>query len=405
MNKSAIGNYGGALAMLAGVAAGALVGCFWKEAAAFVKPVGDIFLNLLFVLVVPLVFFSVTLSFCRLKAGGNVGRVLLRTLASFAILWLLGSLVAYAGVLAVNPLGTGFDYTAGADSSARAGGSGADALVGALSVPDFPMLFSKYNLLPLIVFSALCGLGTAAAGRKGEGFAAVLESGNEVVIKTMGILMKAAPIGLGCYFADTIARFGASLMGGYLRVFLLYCATAAIVFFVINPLIILRVRGKAGLKAFWREILPPTVTALATASSSAAMPGNIAAAKGMGLQDEVADTVIPLGTNLLKTGSVMCGVFKVAFLLLLGGSVLSGAGSAAVCIGTAILAAIVSGAVTNGGVTGEILTCSLLGMDPAMIGIIMIIGTLCDVPATALNSQSTVVATAMVDGRRHQDGL
>ena len=215
----------------------------------------------------------------------------------------------------------------------------------------------------------------------------------------MGILMKAAPIGLGCYFADTVAQFGASLMGGYLKAFLLYCATAALVFFIVNPLIVLRHRGKSGLHAFWRKTASPTVTALATASSSAAMPGNIAAAKGMGIPGEVADTVIPLGTNLLKMGSVILGVYKVAFLLLLGGSAVFTPGSAAACIGIAILAAIVSGAVTNGGVTGEILTCSLLGLDPSMAGIIMIIGTICDVPATVVNSQSTVVAAAMASPR------
>ena len=122
----------------------------------------------------------------------------------------------------------------------------------------------------------------------------------------------------------------------------------------------------------------------------------------MGLPPEVADTVIPLGTNLLKMGSVALGVYKVAFLLLLGGSAFFTPAGAAACIGIAILSAIVSGAVTNGGVTGEILTCSLLGLDPSMAGIIMIIVTICDVPATVVNSQSTVVAAAMVGENNKQ---
>lgn len=383
--------------MLAGVIAGGLLGCFLPVFSMSLKPVGDIFLNLLFVLVVPLVFFSVTLSFFRMKSGGRLGRVLGRTALAFAVLWLAGSLVSYFSGLLFNPLGADFDVSAFAASAARKSADASGAIVSAVSVSDFPQLFSKFSLLPLIVFSALLGAGIASAGEKGRALAELFVSGNEVTIKTMDILMKVAPLGLGCFFAATVAEVGGQLLTGYLRVFVLYCILSALAFFVINPAFVWLKRGRAGVKAFWREILPPSLIALASSSSSAAMPGNIEAAKRMGLEESVVDTVVPLSTNLLKLGSVMVAVLKVMFLLLLTGQDVATLGSAILCCSLAVLAGVVTGAVTNGGVTGEVLVCSIMGVDPSLAGVIMVIGTICDVPSTLVNSQSNVVAAVLSD--------
>lgn len=380
--------------MVGAVAAGAVVGVFWKGAAAVVKPVGDIFMNLLFVLVVPMVFFSVSTAFVNMKKGGTLGRTLLRAVGAFAVLWALGGAVAYLGGLAVNPLGEGFDPSGG-EAVSLSKTDGAGALVNALSVGDFPQLFSKFSLLPLILFSALLGAGVAAAGEKGEPFATFLSSGGEVVVKTLDVLMKAAPVGLGCYFAGTIASFGSEILRGYLRVFLVYCAVFAIMFFVVCPLLVALRGKKPGL--FWKSIARPCVIAFATSSSSAAMPSNIEAARLVGVGDGVAESVVPLATNLLKAGSVMCSVFKVMFLILLSGGTIATFPAALTCIGVATLAAIVSGAVTNGGLSGDVLTCTMLGVDPSLVGVIMIIGTIVDIPATVLNSQSTVVAAVLSD--------
>lgn len=394
-------NYKGTIAMIAGVMAGAAVGALWPSAAHFVKPVGDIFLNLLFALVVPMVFFSISLAFFRMKARKQIGSVLLRTLLSFAVIWLCCGLLSYLSTLLVNPLG---DFALGQGAELKSGSAGGgNALTEALSVSDFPQLFSKFHLLPLIIFSALIGLGAACASEKGERAASFFDSGNEVVIKTMKVLMYAAPLGLGCYFADTIAVIGSGLLEGYLRILIIYCVLAAILLFIVFPLIVRLARGRENVKSFFTHIIPPTVTSLATASSSVAMPGNIEAAENMGIDRSVAQSVVPLATNLLKGGSVALDVIKVVFLMTLCGQATNGLLPAAGITGIAILSALVSGAVTNGGVTGELLICTLLGVRPEMAGIIMIIGTIADIPATLVNSQSTVIAAAIVDKRKTQD--
>lgn len=393
----ALKNYKGTIAMIAGVIAGATVGALWPSAAHFVKPVGDIFLNLLFALVVPMVFFSISLAFYRMKARRQVGSVLLKTLFSFIIIWLCCGALSYISTLIVNPLGD-FAMSRGAELKAESA-SGGNALTGALSVSDFPQLFSKFHLLPLIVFSAILGLGAACAGEKGKRASEFFDCGNEVIIKAMNVLMLAAPVGLGCYFADTIAVIGGGLLEGYLRILIIYCILTAILLFLVFPLIVRLSRGRGSVKAFFAHIIPPTITSLATASSSVAMPGNIEAAEKMGIDKSVAQSVIPLATNLQKGGSVTLDVIKVVFLMTLCEQSTIGIIPAASIIGIAILSAVVSGAVTNGGVTGELLICTLLGIKPEMAGIIMIIGTIADIPATLINSQSTVVAAAVVDSK------
>ncbi len=206
-------NYASTLAMLAGVLAGGLIGAFWPAAAPYLKPFGDIFLNLLFSLVIPLVFCSIALSFCRLRSGGRLGSLLLRSGIVFLGIWLLYGLAGYLCVLCSGPLAAaGLSFS----DAVLPAQSRADALVSAFSVPDFPQLFSKYSILPLMIFSALLGAGISAAGEKGAPMARALDACNEAVMRAMDYLMVLAPVGLGCYFAASVAGIGASVLGGYL---------------------------------------------------------------------------------------------------------------------------------------------------------------------------------------------
>lgn len=393
-------NYGQTLLLLAGVAVGGLCGAVFGDAAHVVKPVGDIFLNLIFVLIVPLVFFSISTAISKMHSRGNLGRVLLTVLAVFLGMTVISAVLAYISVRIWNPLGN-VDRSSilgalAADCPGRTG-SIADVIVSSLTVPDFGMLLSKSNLLPLIVFAALTGYAVSATGEKGRAMGDWLEAGSEVTMKMMGLVMYLAPVGLGCYFADTVATIGSQLFGGYLRTFVIYCALALFTFFVLNSIFVLIAKGTDGLKLYWKHIITPAATAAATSSSAAAMPSAIVAARRMGVRQEIAETVIPLGTNIHKDGSVMLAVFKVVFVMLLFSRDLSSPGAALGIIGIAIVAAIVLGAVPSGGFTGEVLICSLLGLSPELTGIIAVIATIADMPSTVLNASSNVVASVLVD--------
>ena len=157
-------NYGSTLLLLSGLVIGGLLGVVLGEDAVVFRPVGNLFLNLIFVLVVPLVFFSVAQSLVVLHKSGIIGKVLGTSVGVFLFMSVAAGVLSYVLMSVWNPfeavLGQGgeISFSGGfLDEDLHIG----DALVGAFSVNDFPLLLSRENLLPLIVFASLFGLAVA----------------------------------------------------------------------------------------------------------------------------------------------------------------------------------------------------------------------------------------------------
>ena len=390
-------NYGSTLLLLAGLVIGGVLGVVLGEDAAVLRPVGHLFLNLVFVLVVPLVFFSVAQSLVVLRKNGVIGRVLGTSVCVFLGLSLITGIFSFGLMSIWNPfadvLGQGgeISFTGGfLDEEVHIG----DALVGAFTVNDFPLLLSREHLLPLIVFASLFGLSVALLGPKVPTLEKLVGEGAQVLMKMMEVLMKLAPIGIGCYFADTIGQLGGQIMGSYLEIFLVVSTACAVVFLVFYTLCALYCRIPLG--KFWKEMIPSAATAAGTCSSAACMPVNMAAARKLGVEDQIADGVIPLGTNLHKDGSVINALAKILFALYFFGITPAGIGASALVILLSVLQSAVVGAIPVGGMTGELLICAVLGIDPSFAASLMIIGTLCDIPATVINSTGNLVAATLV---------
>ncbi|MCF0185900.1 MAG: cation:dicarboxylase symporter family transporter, partial [Bacteroidaceae bacterium] len=209
--------------------------------------------------------------------------------------------------------------------------------------------------------------------------------------------MKIAPICLGCYFANTIGNIGTCIAGGMVGALVLYLIVTVILYFGANTLYIFVTGGVNSLKKYWHHIITPTLTAVATSSSAACIPINILAAKQMGVADNIVETVIPFGTNMHKDGSVAGCAIKIVFLLCVFGGQTDIFGNVLSIIGLALVCSIVVGAIPSGGMTSELLTCSILGFSPELAGTLLVISTLIDIPATLLNSSGNVVAAVWVD--------
>lgn len=395
---SILKNYTFTLLLLGGIIIGGVSGIIFGEDASIVKPIGDIFLNLMFVLIVPLVFFSISSSICNMKQSNMVGKVITNIIFVFLLTAIIAAFVAYFCTLIYNPLENinKADIISTLPQQSIRQISSTDILVNTLTVPDFQLLFTKSNLLPLIIFSIFLGLATAFTGEKGKLVADFLNAGTNVILKMMQIIMKAAPIGLGCYFADTVGQLGSQILDGYMHVFFLYLLLTIICYFGLNSLYIYLSGGKKALSIFWRNMLTPSLMAIATSSSAACIPVNIEATKKMGVPDNIAETVIPLGTNIHKDGSVMAGIIKITFLLTIFGQELTTSSNMLMIIGVALLVGAVMGAIPSGGMTGELLICSIFGFSPELAGTLMIISTIIDIPATLLNSTGNIVSAVMV---------
>jgi len=391
-------NYAFTLLLLGGILIGGICGVIFGEEASVVKPVGDIFLNMMFVLIVPLVFFSVSSSICNMKQSGMVGRVIGNIIFVFLFTAVIAAIVAYVFTLIYNPLGgiEQGELLKGLPQQQVRGLSAGEIFVNTFTVSDFQLLFTKSNLLPLIIFSIFLGLATSFSGEKGKLVSDLLNAGTAVILKMMNIIMLAAPIGLGCYFADTVGKLGGQILNGYMHVFILYLLLTVFSFFVLNSVYVFLAGGKKGFIAFWKNIITPSLMAIATSSSAACIPVNIEASKKMGVPANIAETVIPLGTNIHKDGSVMAGVLKVVFLFTIFGHELTDSSNVFAIIGMALLVGAVMGAVPSGGMTGELLICSVFGFSPELAGTLLIISAIVDIPATLLNSTGNVVSSVLV---------
>ena len=379
-------HYGFTLALLAGVIAGAVCGLVWGEGTAVVRPVGELFLNVVFVLIVPLVAFSMSSAACKVCRSGMAWKLLGTTLGTFLLLSAVAGAVAFLVFMVWNPFPAADPSAFLADMKAEEGG-------GVLSLKSA----IASCLLPIIAVSMAVGVLVALFREKGRRVADFLDAGMTFTVKVMKYVMYAAPVGIGCYFAWTVGSLGGGILGGYADAVVAYLISALLVFFPINSAWVLLCGGKGMLGRYWRGIVPPSLTALATSSSAGCIPLAMEAASGMGVRRLIADSVVPLGTNIHKDGSAIGGVVKVVFLLTVFGAGAPSWGAFFMVVGVGLLVGTVMGAVPTGGMTGELLICSVFGYAPEMAAVLMVISTLIDIPATLLNVSGNVVASVIAN--------
>jgi Na+/H+-dicarboxylate symporter len=388
-------NYRTSILLLLGLLAGGILGVVLGENAHVLRAPGTLFLNLVFVLVVPLVFFSVSNAIVVMRRSGVMGKVLGTAMSVFLVMSVVAGLCAFGFMSVWNP----FQAVLGQGSQLEGEVMAADidlgeALVSAFTVSDFSLLLSREHLLPLILFALLFGMAVALLGPKAATVERFLAEGERVIIKMMDFIMRLAPIGIGCYFADTIGMLGGQIVGHYLEVFLVVMAVSALIYFILYSLY--AVFCRVPLARFWKEMISPSVTAVGTCSSAACMPVNMTAARNLGVSEKIVEGVIPLGTNLHKDGSAVTSVAKILFALYFFGVPPEGLGPTVMVILLAVLGSVVVGAIPVGGMTGELLICAVLGLDPSFAATLMIIGTICDIPGTLLNASGNLVAPLLV---------
>ena len=400
--------YKASVLLLGGLIIGGIAGVVFGEKATVVQPLGDLFLNLMFVMLVPLVFFSISSAIANMNGMKRLGKIMGSTFFIFFATALVAAVVGYIGVVLYNPI-KGIDVdsvkalmgTPEASSTADMGLL--ERIVNTLTVPDFHLLLSKSNMLQLIVFSILVGVSTSMANEAGKPVAKLLASGNAVMMKMVSVIMYYAPIGLGCYFASVIGTLGSKILGGYARSMILYVVIAVIYYLLFFSMYAFIAGGKAGLKIYWRNIAPPSITAIATCSSAASIPVNLEYAKKMGITPDIAEPVIPLGANTHKDGSVIGGVIKIAFLFGIFGKEMTTPSAMVTVILGAFLVGAVMGAIPGGGMIAEMLIVNIFGFPLEAVPVIVIISTIIDMPATLINSSgnlaSGMLVTRIVEGK------
>jgi Na+/H+-dicarboxylate symporter len=272
----------------------------------------------------------------------------------------------------------------------------ANQAVKAITVEDFPLLLSRRSMLPLIVFSVFFGFCVTSLGEKGKKVAEALDTLSAVMMKMVGFIMYYAPIGLAAYFAALIGEFGPELLKDYARAMAVYYPVTIGYFFIAFFIYAYYAGGMLAVRRFFKNIVSPAFTSLATQSSIATLPVNLEATRKMGVPKDIREIVLPMGATMHMDGSCLSAILKISFLFGIYGKEFTGAGTFATAILISVMSGVVMSGVPGGGLIGEMLIVNLYGFPPEAFPIIATIGFLVDPPATMVNACGDSVASMMV---------
>ena len=392
--KKILKNYGFILSMLTGIAGGCMVGLVWPQFAGNLKPLGELFTNMMFCLVVPMVFCSISSAIANMPSAKRAGKVMGVTLATFFITAAIASVIMYA-VMRIFPVITGNYDVPQADPSEVMGVG--DMIVSFFTKPDFVELLSRRAILPLIVFAVIIGFGVQMQGGPATMTARLLEDITGCIMKAVQIVTYYAPVGFFGFFANLVADYGPQLIGDYSRTLILYYCLSFAYMFVFFPIYARFGGGKGAVKVMFKHLFKPAAVSFGTCSSVATIPTNMEAAEDTGINKDVTNIVLPLGATMHMDGSAMGAILKVAFLFGMFGQDFS-TGRAILAIIVAVFSSVAMSGIPGGGGTGELALCTVFFPEQMAIAypMALALGNLIDPPATMVNAAGDYVASFIV---------
>ena len=403
--KKFLKNYGFIVFMLLGIVAGCIVGALWPAVkdgdtyidagARVLEPLGTVFINLMFCVVVPMVFCSIASAIANMQSMKKAGKVMDITVVTFFVTAAIAAVIMYV-VARVIPLVSGEYETAAGEVGSTLGV--ADMIINFFTKPDFVELLSRRAILPLIVFAILFGFGTQMAGGRETLVARFLENATEVLLNMVRIISYYGPIGFFGFFASLVATYGPELIGDYSRTLIIYYALCFAYMFAFFPIYARFGGGKGGAKTMFRHLLKPAAVSFGTCSSVATIPTNLEEAEATGISKDVSNIVIPMGATMHMDGSAMSAIIKVAFLFGLFGKDF-GTGEAILAIIVAVFSSVAMSGIPGGGGTGELVLCTIFFPDQMAIAypIAIALGNLVDPPATMVNAAGDYVVCYIVE--------
>ena len=398
--KNFLKNYGFILCMLTGIAGGCIVGLVFPESATVLEPLGTLFTNMMFCLVVPMVFCSISSAIANMPSAKRAGKVMGVTLVTFFATAAIASVIMYA-VMRVFPVVTGTYDVPQADPSEVMGVG--DMLVSFFTKPDFVELLSRRAILPLIVFAVIIGFGVQMQGGPATMTARLLEDITGCIMKAVQIVTYYAPVGFFGFFANLVADYGPQLIGDYSRTLILYYGLSFVYMFLFFPLYARFGGGKGAVKVMFKHLFKPAAVSFGTCSSVATIPTNMEAAEDTGINKDVTNIVLPLGATMHMDGSAMGAILKVAFLFGMFGQDFS-TGRAILAIIVAVFSSVAMSGIPGGGGTGELALCTVFFPEQMAIAypMALALGNLIDPPATMVNAAGDYIASFIV--ARYVDG-
>ena len=393
--KSVAKNYRFLVILLSCMVAGALVGWFAPDFGHSIAFLGTVFINMMFCIVVPMVFASIAGSVANMESKERAGKIMGYTVGTFVVTGAIAAVIMFVLMKVFPPVLEPWTNLAAEEIGEHA--SMTDMIVNFFTSSDFVGLLSRRAMLPLIVFSILFGFAVQMTGGKDSIIGQWLSGLTDVMMKFVNIVTYYAPIAFFAIFADLIATYGSSVVAGYGRAMIVYYPLCFIYIFTAFPLFAWFGGGKGAIKLMFRHIARPAIVSLGTCSSVATIPTNIEEADETGINKDISGMVLPLGATMHMDGSCFSCVLKIAFVWGVFGQEMSW-GSLIPIVLVAVLSSVGMSGVPGGGYIGEYIICSIFFPTQMELAfpILVAIGNLVDPPATMINSAGDYVVTYIV---------
>ncbi|MBM7572777.1 dicarboxylate/amino acid:cation symporter [Aquibacillus albus] len=346
------------------------------------SPLGTIFLNLITMLVVPIVFFSITLGVVSLGDPKKLGRIGGKTIGFFLVTTTIAISIALTMAYIFQP-GNVDVNTTGADFEANEAPSVVETFTNI--IPTNPVqAMTEGNMLQIIFFSIFVGLALAVLGKKTEGITKLVEQGNEIMMYLVNLIMKFAPYGAFGLLASAIGRMGlegAMAMGSYMLVVL----GAILIHAIVTYGSAVSVLGKMSPVKFFKGFIPAMTVAFSTSSSGATLPVSMKTAQeNLKVSKPISSFVQPLGATINMDGTAIMQGVATVFIAQVYGSDLSFAQLLMVVL-TAVLASIGTAGVPGVGLIMLAMVLQQVNLPVEGIALIIGIDRVLDMTRTALN--------------------
>lgn len=299
--------------MMIGLALGVVVGAMVNAelAKTYLQPLGDLFIRLIRMVVVPLVIATIIAGAAGISDTSKLGRVATKVLIVYAITTAISVTIGLLFAGAIQP-GMGLDLsTEGLQAKAVTPPKLVDTLLAI--VPINPMdAFAKGNMLQIIFFAVIFGFGLSGLGERGKPVLKFFEIVGDTMIRVTHMVMLYAPIGVFGLMSYTVSRHGLGVLLPLAKLILSsFLATATMVFVILVPMVM--ILGKTPMMKFLKGIFEPWLIAFTTCSSAAALPANLTAARKLGATKSIASFSIPLGNTVNMNGTAVymgvCSIF------------------------------------------------------------------------------------------------
>ena len=379
-----------------GFGLGIVIGLVFGEKATIVKPLGTIFLNMIKMIVVPMVFFSITAGVASLGDLKKLRNIGVKVVGLYA---LTSALCVGLGLIMANIInpGKGFDLTAlsqSTDYEAQAMPSIIDTLIDMFPSNIFTS-FTNTNMLQIIVFSVFLGVALIMMGKEGERLLAGVQSCANAMYKITAIVMEFSPIGVCALLADSVGAYGLKIFGPLGKLILtVYASDVILVLLMYIPMVALL--AKFPVKKWLQGIWKVWVVTASTTSSSGSLPITTSVTNDeFGVSSELSSFSLPLGATINMNGGCIYYAAAIVMTAQIYGMNLTPSALVNISISTVLVAMGCPG-VPGGAIIMTTILLTNMGLPLEIVGLIAGIFRLIDMANTTFNVTGDVVTTMVV---------